>query len=126
MHTSNNVLTAFTPDDEHHDEGTLFVRTLPRGESSSYNLWESIQNYQLDTGKLPKPEDVFVRIYRPDGEISHYVPLVLMEQLIEYRNFCKKNRIQHTEILNLGYINAAIKTFRQPKEREVKGARVTE
>lgn len=93
------------PSHHHEDQGTLFVRSKKVIDNAPVVVWRTA---------IPKEHpcsEVYVRIYRPDGEISHHVLLAEMATLIEYRDFCKANRVQHTEIKNLVYIRSAITQF---------------
>lgn len=92
------------------EDGTvvhLFVDTIHGKERL---IWEA-----ADPSKH-KDDMIYIRHYLPDGEISHYVQLSKMEELIAYRDFCRQNSVPYSEIKNLSYIKKAITSFRRRKD----------
>lgn len=92
------------------EDGTvvhLFVDTI---HGKQRLIWEA-----ADPNKH-KEEDIYIRQYLPDGEVSHYVQLTKMVEMIAYRDFCKQNAVPFSEIKNLSYIKKAIAAFQRRKE----------
>lgn len=91
------------------EDGTVVHLVTDTIHGKQRIIWEVAEH-----GKH-KDEKIYIRHYAPDGEITHYVQLHRMEELIEYRDFCKSSGVPFSEIKNLSYIKKAIAAYRRIK-----------
>lgn len=91
-------------DNAHFGDGDSLIvrRTIRVIDGTLTVVWEL-----PDPGRLDE-SDLYVKQYSKDGEVSHYVRLDVMIDMIEYSKFCHENGIKGQDRRKLISVGMAI------------------